>query len=403
MSLPAPPFQVHGLARGSAFTDRATEVGAIVRALRTPGHKLLLLGRRRMGKSSALAAAAERAARHRVLVVAVDCMVATSLTELATLIVDASVRALGRRWKDTLQTFVARLTPGVTMTSNPKSGDVSVRWEVSLAEPREEQKRLEQALDALETIAEERGATIGIVLDEFQQIGRIAGEAGEWMLRGVLQRHVRVSYVLAGSEMALIERMTGKGGAFYDMLSPLPFGPIEPEHFATWIEDRLRGAGLKPVAGVGAECVRLAGPRTFDIVLLAEHTFSMGRGQPGGKVNLDTVSHAFAAIVEEQAFAWEARWSELAAQQQAVLRALAAADSGLTTGTTLARFGLGSSSATTRAVQALTDRELVLRQPEAPSGYAFDNPFFRGWVVARALPALGIHLPATSLPSSSAP
>lgn len=400
MALAPPPFQIHGLARGGAFTDRAAEVGTIVRALRTPGHKLLLLGRRRMGKSSALAAAADRAARHRTLVVAVDCMVATSLTELATLIVDASVRTLGRRWKDTLQTFVSRLTPGLTMTSNSKSGDVSVRWDVTLGDAREEQKRLEQALDALETIAAERGASVGVVLDEFQQIGRIAGEAGEWMLRGVLQRHVHVSYVLAGSELSLIERMTGRGGAFYDMLTPLPFGAIDADHFGRWIEERMRGAGLEPARGVGAECVRLAGPRTFDIVLLADHAFAAARGE-AGTITIETVARAFAAVVEEQAFAWEARWSELASQQQAVLRALAAANTGLTTGATLARFGLGSSSATTRAVQALADRELVLRDSAAPTGYAFDNPYFRGWVVARALPALGIHLPVTALPSST--
>ena len=403
MALPAPPFQIHGLARGGAFTDRAAEVGTIVRALRTPGHKLLLLGRRRMGKSSALAAAADRAARHRTLVVAVDCMVATSLTELATLIVDASVRTLGRRWKDILQTFVSRLTPGVTMTSNPKTGDVSVRWEVSLGDAREEQKRLEQALDALETIAAERGASVGVALDEFQQIGRIAGETGEWLLRGVLQRHVHVSYVLAGSELSLIERMTGRGGAFYDMLTPLPFGAIDADHLGRWIEERMRGAGLDPARGVGAECVRLAGPRTFDIMLLADHAVAAARSDGGGKVAVETVARAFAAVVEVQAFAREARWSELASQQQSVLRALAAANTGLTTGATLARFGLGSSSATTRAVQALADRELVLRDPAAPSGYAFDNPYFRGWVVARALPALGIHLPVTALPSSPEP
>jgi hypothetical protein len=194
--------------------------------------------------------------------------------------------------------------------------------------------------------------------------------------------------------------MTGQGGAFYDMLTPLPFGAIDADHFARWIEERMRGAGLDPARGVGAECVRLAGPRTFDIVLLADHAVAAARGE-AGRIAIETVARAFAAIVEEQAFAWEARWSELASQQQAVLRALAAANTGLTTGATLARFGLGSSSATTRAVQALADRELVLRDPAAATGYAFDNPYFRGWVVARALPALGIHLPVTALPSST--
>lgn len=32
---------------------------------------------------------------------------------------------------------------------------------------------------------------------------------------------------------------------------------------------------------------------------------------------------------------------------------------------------------------------------ETPPGYDFDSPFFRGWVVSRALPDLGIERPIT--------
>ena len=33
----------------------------------------------------------------------------------------------------------------------------------------------------------------------------------------------------------------------------------------------------------------------------------------------------------------------------------------------------------------------------APAGYAFDNPYFRGWVIGNTLPDLGISLPMTHL------
>jgi len=54
------PFRIGGTVAGSYFTDRAAEVGRIAATLGERQAKLLVFGPRRMGKSSAIEAAARR-------------------------------------------------------------------------------------------------------------------------------------------------------------------------------------------------------------------------------------------------------------------------------------------------------------------------------------------------------
>lgn len=73
---------------------------------------------------------------------------------------------------------------------------------------------------------------------------------------------------------------------------------------------------------------------------------------------------------------------------------MAGAERGLTTSATLARFALGHSGSAANAARALLEDDRLVRA-EGGSGYDFDSPFLRGWVVRNALPDVGIRLPAT--------
>lgn len=70
-----------------------------------------------------------------------------------------------------------------------------------------QRETLGSALDTLDDLAGERGVRLGILLDEFQELHSLGGEDAEWHLRGVVEKHANVSYVLAGSRTALIQRM----------------------------------------------------------------------------------------------------------------------------------------------------------------------------------------------------
>src|SRR5687767_11730723 len=115
------PFRVHGIVHDEFFTDRAVEVGRILKVLREPGAKLLVYGPRRMGKTSALVHAVERHEAAGDVAFLADVSTATTLVDIANRILDAAVRALGKRWRDSVTDFVKRIGVSLTLTPEPAS------------------------------------------------------------------------------------------------------------------------------------------------------------------------------------------------------------------------------------------------------------------------------------------
>lgn len=382
------PFRIHGVVTREYFTDRAPELARLAQALAEPGAKLLVYGPRRMGKTSALAQAIGHHQRRGGVAFLADLSTASTPVDMANRILEAAARVLGTRWRDVVSDLVARLHLTVTLTPDPVSGFILPSLDLALRSRSVEDQRgsLVSTLDAIDALARARKATVGVVLDEFQDIHRFGGEAAEWQLRGAMQHHRHVSYILAGSETALIRRMVDKGRAFYGMADQLEFGPIEPDHLARWIDSRMRSAGVE-ASGIGARVVEAAGPGTRDVVQVARRCFENTRAR--GKASTADVDLALDDVVAEQEPMLETAWNGLTVIQQNVLRALATGGGGLTTRATLNRFALPSSGSAVNTAASLLESGVLRRAEER--GYAFENPFFARWVRSRTTGDLGLH------------
>ena len=383
----ANPFRIHGVVTQQFFTDRAGELDRILAALREPAAKLLVYGPRRMGKTSALVRALARHQETGGVAFLADMSTASTLVDVANRILEAAGRALGHKWSDAINDFVKRLGMTITLTPDPGSGLILPSLDLSLrAAPLTEQRAsLSKTLDSIDGLAKARKTTIGVVLDEFQEIQRFGGEEGEWHLRGVIQHHQHVSYVLAGSQAHIIERMLDQGRAFYGLADQLQFGPIDPGHLSQWIDGRMTRAGVS-AKGVGAAVVARAGPRTRDIVQVARKCFD--NCKLSGRAGPDAVTQAFEDVVTEQEALFQSIWNGLRGQQQNVLRAVAENQDGLTTKASLRRFALSSSGAASNAASALIDAGLLVRASSS-TGYGFENPFFGRWVSRETMADLG--------------
>jgi len=387
------PFQIHGVVQGDAFTDREAEVARIRRALTEPGSKLLVYGPRRMGKTSAVLRALEEIRDPGPPAVLADLTTASTPVDMSNRILTAATKAMGTRWQDFITDLVNRIRIAVSLTPDPVSGTILPSLDVGLREhPEDEQRRtLGNVLDALNEMALARGTSLGIALDEFQEIRKFGGSTAEWDLRGVIQRHQAIGYVLAGSREHLIQRMIESDGALYKMVDKLAFGPMDPAHLAGWIDARMAERGV-PGRGAGERIVQLGGPRTRDVVQIARRCFDLARTRP----LQECPERAFQEIVEEEFDLLRARWGGLTALQQNVLRAVAAARQGLTSRETLRRFALGPSGTASNAAAALVTSGLLVREDpytrgrvSTPTGYDFDSPFFRAWVLQNTLTDIG--------------
>ena len=314
------PFRIHGTVAGSYFTNRASEMRRLAGTLAEPGAKLLVMGERRVGKTSTLLRAVGRHRRAGGHAVLVDCSTATSLAEVAGRILEAAALGMTKAgFGDLMSAFVRGVSVSLSAHTDAGTGlvvptlEMSARRESAAAQ----QRTVGDVLDTLDRIAAHHGTTVGLVLDEFQEIHALGGEHAEWHLRGVMQHHQHLSYILSGSRPSLLREMLGPGRAFYQMLDVMEFGPIEAHHLGTWIDARLTGAGVR-ARGVGARCVAVAGPRTRDVVQLARKVYDLAAAERETRADVTTTDAAFAELVEEMDDALRAQWEDATLLQRNV-------------------------------------------------------------------------------------
>lgn len=392
MGEPQNPFVVGLLATGEHFADREREVERIVRAFEDAGGKLVVYGDRRLGKSSALERAAREVRGRGGKVAIASFATASGAAEACQQVLAAVQREAGRSWREVLEGIARGLNVGFEVTpSLDPAGVPSVRFSFGLKRTEAATRLLPEVLDAVHAEMERRDMTLGIGLDEFQRIHEWGGEDAEWALREAMLRHGRLAYVLAGSRRGLIEAMVGdKGRAFWKLADTLPFGAIDDGGLAEWIVARGVATGVSIPPAAASLIVRLAGPRTRDVVQLARATWFIGVSRGG--VTVQDVVDAVERLVEEQAELYRTIWVGLGAREQAVLRVFAAdGEVQIMAADTLARYRLGPKSSVHSAVERLVEAEHLARL--GPGRYGFDDPFFRRWVQVYGLPDIGEEVP----------
>jgi hypothetical protein len=378
------PFRVGEQVTGEFFTDREAEVARILQALRSPT-RLLVYGERRHGKSSAIRQAQVRAERDGIRVVWVDVSTASHFGEVAQRLVAAIPWSW--RWREEVQLRLVRarlrVEAGLDAAGNPT---LSLAPDSAPTDPTEEKERLKRITAVLDDVARDRGERIAVVLDEFQEIDLLA-ERGAWFIRDLMQTTHHLSFVCAASKLGLIEHLISEGGPLYRFFEPLTIGPIDPDHLARWIESRMEGAGVKPAPDLGTAIIELVGPRTQDCLQLARAVYSAGASR--GSVGHDELRHAFDRTAIEDRDRFETLWAGLADSHRGILRALAVGERQLGAQDVRRRWALPSTSAVSKAVRVLQERRML----SATEPVLVEDPFFRRWILLRAMPDGRSHAP----------
>lgn len=375
------PFRVGEQVTGEFFTDRQAEVRRILQAMRTPS-RLLVYGERRQGKSSAIRQAAVRAGRSGVLVLWADVSTAADLGEVARRIV-AGI-PFRWRWREQLQLLLLQSNLRVEARVDGAGRPVlSLAASVTTPDPARARDDLERVVRALDALAAERGQGVALVLDEFQE-AEVLQPRGGWVLRDLMQTTHHISFICAGSRLSLVDRLIAPDGPFHRFFETLSVGSIEADHLARWMESRMEAAGVEVGPGVGAAILERAGPRTQDALQLARAVFLSGA--VSGHLAVDEVDAAFRRSVLEDGDRFETLWSGLADSHRRILRAVASGEVHLASREVRTRYGLPSTAAVSKAVRVLRERR-HLTTGEPPR---VDDPFFREWILLRAMPEGGV-------------
>jgi hypothetical protein len=376
------PFVYGEIVPVAAFVDRAAELGRLTRDL-VAGQKIFLISPRRYGKSSLVRQALRAAARHGVLTVEVTVSSYSSyvafLEGYARALVSVETRL--DRVRSWLADMLGAVRPEVRVEQDPTG-----RGKLALAFPaitsERDVSRLAEEVFALPgRIAEARRRRLAVALDEFQAIGSFDGGRVEHALRAAVQQQRQVGYVFSGSEPSLMERMLGRSRPFYKAGPVMRLQKIPADQFATFVEARFRGSGLRPIAGLGAAIVELAGNLPYDVQRLAHEVWDDARARGGRGVGLDDLHATLRRLLGEHATLFEGMWQRLTLAQRATLRAAVLQEGlALLSADTRARYRLSGASTVQASLAALVREDILAREDDR---YAVVDSLFREWVARR--------------------
>lgn len=376
------PFVYGEVVPVAAFADRVVELDRLVTDL-AAGQKVFLISPRRFGKSSlirhALAAMARRGALTIDVTVSSFSSYVAFLEGYARALVAAETR--GNRARTWLREMVksARAEVQYTVDAGPL-GALSVSFPGVRSE--RDISRLAQEVFALPArLADTRGRTVVVALDEFQAIAGFNGGSVEHALRAAVQHQRNVGYVFAGSEPSLMERMLGSKRPFYKAGPVIRLDKIPADEFADFIDGRFHHSGIKPEAGLGAAIVDLAGNLPYDVQRLAHETWDEVRTGGRRRATLDDLHQALRRLLAQQHTMFEAAWERLTLAQRSVLRAVVLEDGReLLSAEVRARHRLGGASSVQYALGSLLREDLISREVDR---YVVVDSLLREWVARR--------------------
>jgi hypothetical protein len=367
------PF-VLGLVRGPDLCDRKHELEDLCSRAQN-GHNVILVSPRQYGKSSLVLEAQEQLRASGFLTVYVDLLAIASDSDVPRKLAAALVTDLGRgadpvTLAKRVKNLFSRIVPSIDLT--PTGATVSI----GLAQDADPIVLLTDVLDSMYRYVERQKVRACVVLDEFQEIGRLPGSRTiEATFRSYLQDRRNISFFFVGSRRQALTEMFTRARPLYQTAYLTPLERIPREDFVPYITERFDRTGKKcspetagliydRVDGYPAYVQRLAGA-AWDLSSLT--------------CTKEKIENAYGSLLTVAGVEFGSTWISLPLGQRTLLQALAAeSTTQLTSADYLRRHGLVASTVQ-RAIKPLLELDLVERTPATGRFFVVD-PMLAAWV-----------------------
>jgi len=376
------PFEFGGELKPSSLIDREQELDQVVRTIENGG-KLFLIGPRRYGKTSILAAAEETLTDSKVAVMRFDAEIYESLGHLAAaLLANAAEKLTPSLAKagEAVKRFAAKLKPQVDYDLEDQR--LSITFGTSAKPLSPVLPLLTDVLNIIDRMAAAGNQRAAVILDEFQQIIEEGGTAAERRIRGTIQRHHHTAYVFAGSKTRMLADMTNDPArAFWKLGSRLFLGPIPRTAWRAFLTQGFTRPAFKVQATALEHLMDVAEDVPFNIQQLANISWEELRASGGGTLTTARIDEALVRLVTRENSSYTQIWNSLTRQQKIVLKAVIdEAGKDLRSAQVLARYGLAASSMH-NTLKALDYRGLIREEEGLGSiRYRLEDPFLARWL-----------------------
>jgi AAA+ ATPase superfamily predicted ATPase len=360
------PFIYGRVVSGENFIDRERELqelGSIIRS----GKSVILYSPRGMGKTSLIQEFFTRLPRgYKGFII--DMFGTPTRDDLAKELVRglaSSVYGTLDKIKRSIGDFLRNLRFEIVLTPEGE-----MRFELSRSPSDED---LAMILDLPERIGREKGMTVVVAFDEFQEVEKLDGEELEKLMRSRFQHHQKAVYIFTGSRRHMIHQIFGEERrAFYRFGRSMELGPIPRNEFAKYIKARFEKSGGKISEAVVDRILDLTGGHPSFTQQLCYELWFISRNAEEEAL----VEEAVRIIITHEERHYLKIWENLTQLQRKLLRGLAREEIGPYSQQFISKYGLGSPANVRRGLELLEKRGIVEEGK-------ISDVFFKEWLKRR--------------------
>ena len=348
------PFIFGVATSGDNFTDRVKETERLLMNFRY-GVNTILISPRRWGKTSLVKKVCSLAQSDNIKVVYVDVFSCRSDRDFYDTFASAVLKQTSSKldeWLENARLFLSRISPKFSFGPDPMT-DFSVSLEMN---PKSDD--VDEILQLPEKIAQKKGYSIVVCIDEFQQIAEfVESKTFQKRLRTVWQLQEHTSYCLFGSKKHLMNELFEKKSLpFYKFGDVMYLQKINAADWVNYICGRFEATGKVIDRELAERICKLVDNHSSYVQHLAwlvwVHTDKVATPQD--------LEMAYEDIIDQNTPLFEKQTENLSTYQMNFLRAVIdGVRSEFTSQMILQKYELGSSANVSIIRRALVKKELI--------------------------------------------
>lgn len=363
------PFEYGCVVKGDTFCPRP-EIESLLTSNMESGQNTVVVGERRMGKTSLIMSAFSKTRRCRLLYV--DLLNIRTISDFCDRVASAASRmGTGRTFLQKTLSFLARLRP--TLSVDPHNGMPVVSVDSHLAE---HVSSFEDIIAMIEKFAEKD--RVVVVFDEFQEILKLDNpEQALASLRSRIQFLSDTCFVYSGSVRRDMVRMfIDYKSPFYKSAMTLNVGAIDDASFIKFLQRRFSVGGRKASRDFLLEVLDTANRVSGDVQQLCDAILIETEGKV--ELTVDDINKGVQLVLKQESSAFEIQTENLSKYQMKALLAVARfGGKHVFSADFIERAGLSSAPTVKRALGTLVERGVLYYHEKE---YKIFNPFLREWL-----------------------
>lgn len=366
------PFKYGCVVTEDAFCPRPALQKRLVEQIRD-GQNVVLVGARRMGKTS-LVFAAGRALKHYTMLY-VDLLNIRTVADFCNRVATAAAQM---KPKETFATravrFLSRLRP--TLSVDPDSGMPVVSVDARTAE---DPRSMADIVSLIEKFAADE--RLFVVFDEFQEVKKLERcDEVLALLRSKIQLLSDTCFVFSGSVREdMVSLFADPKSAFFKSALTLNVANIPDDEFAPFICEKFASGRRKIDDRIVKQIFDLSNRTTGDVQQLCAALWSVT--DRGRRLDESDLRKALEEIYAQESGQYEIQTAHLTRHQFKTLVGLAKfGGRKVFSSDFMTSVGVPSSATLAKALKRLSENGLVYSHE---GEYLFFNPFLRAWLVSR--------------------